>query len=178
MSAAVAPYFDGDTYEPELDQARLATLLNRVHAFMRDGQWHTLAEIVRACGGTEASVSARLRDLRKDRFGANDVRKRRSIEHDGLFEYRLADAREIPTRLLEWFAGSAYHLVSRPDGFTVSGALVPDRAGNLALVFTAWDVRPKAEDPRAMAIHLGCSTDQAEAKWLAERAFRNPQEAR
>jgi hypothetical protein len=174
VNAAVAPYFDGDTYEPELDQGRLATLLNRVHQHMLDGEWHTLAELARTCGGTEASVSARLRDLRKDRFGGNDVRKRRSIEHDGLFEYRLANPHAIPEPLLSWEIGSEHHIVSFPRGFTVSGALVPNKTGELGLVFSAWDIRHKAEDPRAMAISLGAFTDQDEAKWAAERAFRKP----
>ena len=47
----------------ERDHARLKTLLQKVHAFMADGQYHTLESIKLSCGGTEASVSARLRDL-------------------------------------------------------------------------------------------------------------------
>lgn len=78
--------FDGATIEPE-DTARLSALLTRVMAFMFDGNWHTLAEIARACAGSEASVSARLRDLRKPRFGHYTIQRRRV--HGGLFEYRL-----------------------------------------------------------------------------------------
>ena len=43
------------------DRARLATLQQKVEALMRDGAWRTLAQISAACGGSEASVSARLR---------------------------------------------------------------------------------------------------------------------
>lgn len=81
------PQFDGITYEPEHDETRLATQLARVTRLMADGQFRTLAQIARAVGGSEASVSARLRDLRKPRFGAFQVERRR-VE-GGLFEYRV-----------------------------------------------------------------------------------------
>ena len=61
--------------------------IDRVLAFMRDGQWHSLQVISEATGDPEASVSARLRDLRKPRFGAFLI-ERRYVER-GLFEYRL-----------------------------------------------------------------------------------------
>lgn len=76
MTAHASRAFDGETYEPELDFDRLTTLLERVYKRMSDGHWHTLAELATHCGGTEASVSARLRDLRKPRFGVHDVRNR------------------------------------------------------------------------------------------------------
>lgn len=81
------PTFDGATFEPAADGARLAGQLERVLALMRDGEWRTLAEIAAAVGGSEAGVSARLRDLRKPRFGRFWVdRDRRS---GGLFVYRV-----------------------------------------------------------------------------------------
>ncbi len=79
--------FDGVTYEPALDRERLSSQLERVQDLMRDGMWRTLAEISTSCGGTEASVSARLRDLRKDRFGGHTVNRRRLV--GGLFDYQL-----------------------------------------------------------------------------------------
>lgn len=83
--------FDGATYEPEHDKARLTSQLERVKALMLDGQWRTLAEIQDSVGGTEASVSARLRDLRKSRFGGFAVdRRRRGMPSTGLFEYRVS----------------------------------------------------------------------------------------
>lgn len=84
--------FDGVTYEPEADQVRLSQLLARVYAVMADGQWRTLREITEALGGaSEASVSARLRDLRKLRFGGYWVdRRRRGKLGSGLFEYRVS----------------------------------------------------------------------------------------
>ena len=78
--------FAGSTFDHERDHARLLTLLQRVHKLMQDGQWHTLESIKLSCGGTEASVSARLRDLRKQAFG-NHVIQHRRID-GGLWEYR------------------------------------------------------------------------------------------
>jgi hypothetical protein len=48
----------------------------RVLAVLRDGRWHTLAEISRLTGYPEASVSARIRDFRKADFGSHVVEKR------------------------------------------------------------------------------------------------------
>lgn len=90
MSGCTVPDFDGSTINPSLDDARLRSLLARVEALMRDGQWRTLAEISAATGGSEASVSARLRDLRKAKFGGHTVdRRRRGEPEAGLWEYRL-----------------------------------------------------------------------------------------
>lgn len=82
--------FDGETFDAALDEDRLTTQLERVRAFMLRGHWHTLAEIARAVQGSEASVSARLRDLRKARFGGFIVqRRRRGDPKSGLHEYRV-----------------------------------------------------------------------------------------
>lgn len=56
---------------------------------MSDGGWHTLAEIAMASEAPEASVSARLRDFRKPRYGMHTVQKRRVIDGGGLWEYRI-----------------------------------------------------------------------------------------
>jgi hypothetical protein len=61
--------------------------MERVYKLMTDGAWHTLPELAKAVQGSEAGVSARLRDLRKARFGGHVVDKRR-VE-GGLWEYRL-----------------------------------------------------------------------------------------
>jgi hypothetical protein len=82
--------FDGHTYQPELDFGRLTSQLIRVYVAMRDGRWRTLDEIQVLAGGQQAAVSARLRDLRKSKFGAHTVeRRRRGNGERGLFEYRL-----------------------------------------------------------------------------------------
>lgn len=80
-------HFDGRTFDPARDGPRLTRQHNRVFALMKDGAWRTLAVIAAACGDPEASISARLRDLRKERFGGHGVDRRRA--GPGLFEYRL-----------------------------------------------------------------------------------------
>lgn len=79
--------FDGVTYDPDLDGERMRGQMERVLVFMSDNAWRTLEEIKDAVGGSEAGVSARLRDARKDRFGAYRVEKRR--RGAGLWEYRM-----------------------------------------------------------------------------------------
>jgi hypothetical protein len=85
---------DGDTFRRKLDAPRLSTLLGAVLGLMVDGRWRTLAEIHRALGrGSEASISARLRDLRKPKFGGYLVHRRRRGEATaGVHEYRLERA--------------------------------------------------------------------------------------
>lgn len=78
---------DGSTYVHARDGKRLHHQHNRVLAFMRDGQRHSLAEISRATGDPEASVSARIRDLRKPRFGKHTIN--RYYVRRGLHEYQL-----------------------------------------------------------------------------------------
>ncbi len=90
-------HFDGETYDPRLDLPRLTTQLERVRGLMlytRDNDgWWTLPMLTNAVMRTwgvrasEASVSARIRDLRKDKFGGYTVIHRRRT--DGLWEYRL-----------------------------------------------------------------------------------------
>lgn len=79
--------FDGATYEPDLDRDRLGRQLSRVLGLMGDGRWRSLADITRATGAPPASVSARLRDLRKPKFGSYQVERQRL--KGGLFLYRV-----------------------------------------------------------------------------------------
>lgn len=78
---------DGSTYDHARDGARLHRQHNRVLALVRDGEWRSLGAIAEATGDPEASVSARLRDLRKPKFGAHTI-ERRYVSR-GFFEYRL-----------------------------------------------------------------------------------------
>lgn len=79
--------FDGRTYEPKRDHERLKGQLGRVHVFMSDNAWHTIPDIADAVGGSEASISARLRDFRKEKYGKLEVERR--YVRRGLFQYRL-----------------------------------------------------------------------------------------
>jgi hypothetical protein len=87
------PDFDGATYSREQDHERLGRQLYRVLTVMRDGHWRTLSEIELLVAAPQASISARLRDLRKLKFGGWLVDRRPRHEwKDGLFEYRLVRA--------------------------------------------------------------------------------------
>lgn len=81
--------FDGDTYDPAQDCVRLNRQLWDVAKAMGDNRWHTLHQLAAATGHPEASVSARLRDLRKRRFGAHQVDRRRKEDGAGTWQYRL-----------------------------------------------------------------------------------------
>lgn len=86
--------FDGETFSQARDGARLTAQLERVQKLMEDHQWRTLAQISAACeDAPEPSVSARLRDLRKPRFGGYTVERR--YVADGVWEYRVAPFAEV-----------------------------------------------------------------------------------
>lgn len=80
-------FFDGCTYEHPRDAVRLGVQMYAVFELMKDGKERTLKEIADGTGSPESSVSARLRDLRKERFGGHTV-ERHYIAR-GLFSYRL-----------------------------------------------------------------------------------------
>jgi hypothetical protein len=79
--------FHGSTYDPVRDGLRLRGTLMRVFHVMADGQWRTLRQLADLAQGSEAGVSARLRDLRKPGFGEFTVERRHV--NNGLWEYRL-----------------------------------------------------------------------------------------
>lgn len=78
--------FDGSSLQVE-DEARLTSQFDRVLALMRDGRPRTLHQIHCAVGGSEAAISARLRDLRKARFGGYRVVRER--QRNGLHTYQV-----------------------------------------------------------------------------------------
>ncbi len=80
--------FDGYTYDPAKDGERLATLQQRVMRTMASGHWYTLRALQAICGGSETSISARIRDCRKSRWGNRVIETRRTAE-PGVWEYRM-----------------------------------------------------------------------------------------
>lgn len=87
---AAIPHFDVETYEAEFDYGRLAPQMGLVATLMADGRWRTLEEVAQATGCPQASVSARLRDLRKEKFGGFTVNRRaRGDRAQGRFEYQV-----------------------------------------------------------------------------------------
>lgn len=82
--------FDGSAYSPKFDFGRLTGQMRRVYDYMSGGQWCTLGEIADYTFAPESSVSAQLRNLRKERFGGYTVNKRsRGDRRDGLWEYQV-----------------------------------------------------------------------------------------
>lgn len=86
--------FNGADYQPKRDDARLSTQIERVFKCMKDGRWRTLPVIAAATGDPEASISAQLRHLRKERFGGHTVHKKSNGK--GLYEYQLLVATTGP----------------------------------------------------------------------------------
>lgn len=84
------PLFSGPAFDPALDQKRLEGQIRRVYQVLLIGDWLTLGEIRERTGDPEASISAQLRHLRKERFGRHMiVKRRRGRETSGLWEYRM-----------------------------------------------------------------------------------------
>lgn len=79
--------FGGKTFDEDRDGDRLRKQFNDVWMLMADGRYRTLEQISRSTGHPEASVSARLRDFRKAKFGGHDV----DLQYvgDGIWEYKL-----------------------------------------------------------------------------------------
>lgn len=87
---------DGDTYDRKADRWRLNKQHVRIYMVMRDADWYTLMYLSMQTGDPEASISARLRDFRKERFGGHVVERRRVTGADGWWEYRLIWNEDVP----------------------------------------------------------------------------------
>ena len=82
-------HFDGPDVNRE-DVRRLTGQLSGVWFVMSDGRWRTVDKIVAGTGFPANSVQAQLRNLRKPKFGAYLVERRR-IMQSGLYEYRVGE---------------------------------------------------------------------------------------
>lgn len=80
---------DGETYHRARDLSRLNAQARDVYEYMAHGDWRTLSDISANTGHPEASVSARLRDMKKERFGGFKIEKRYIA--NGLWQYRIAE---------------------------------------------------------------------------------------
>ena len=82
--------FDGKTFDPALDGVRLSGQLERIRDIMVEAapRWLTLQDLKFMTDYPETSISARLRDLRKDKFGGYIVNRRRKAGA-GTWEYSL-----------------------------------------------------------------------------------------
>lgn len=86
----LSAHFDGATYEAKHDRARLHKQRERIRDLMSDGRWRSVSEIAEITHDPEPSVSAQLRNLRKERMGGFVVdRRKRGDRARGLYEFRL-----------------------------------------------------------------------------------------
>jgi hypothetical protein len=85
------PRFGGETFDEAKDGHRLRRQLDAVRTVMSDGEWRTLSRISAATGlgYPEASVSARLRQLRHEGL---TVERRRVATTAGTWEYRVVES--------------------------------------------------------------------------------------
>lgn len=87
--------FDGPSLKSS-DNIRLGSQLCAVRDVMSTGFWYSLSDLVAianarfAMKASEAGVSARIRDLRKAKFGGHTIERRRR-GNGGLWEYRLVN---------------------------------------------------------------------------------------
>jgi len=86
--------FGGRTFDETLDGDRLRKQLVATYAVMSDHQWRMLKQLsrevtARGAPGPEASISARLRDMRKKKFGGLTVERERIPNGNGLHRYRI-----------------------------------------------------------------------------------------
>ncbi len=77
--------FDGRTFDPARDGKRLTRQLDMVKQILRDKKPRTLNEIREEIWLHYGVRAARLRDLRKPKFGAAEVKSGRRT--DGVWEY-------------------------------------------------------------------------------------------
>lgn len=80
--------FDGESFDEARDGSRLRSQLGIVFRILCDGKPHTLDELAEAAGCSVASSSARVRDLRKDKFGGHRIH--REYLGGGVWLYRMA----------------------------------------------------------------------------------------
>ena len=78
--------FDGSDVNDD-DNQRLTGQIEAVFECMLKGKWMALDEISDETGAPQASASAQLRNLRKERFGSHVIDKRRRGQ--GLWEYKM-----------------------------------------------------------------------------------------
>jgi hypothetical protein len=98
--------YGGSTFDPALDEERLNEQTIRVYRLMIDEEWRTLSEISSVTEDPEASISARLRDLRKPDFGGFDRGDQAQLE-EARANARLIAAAPDLLEALQWYESKA-----------------------------------------------------------------------
>jgi hypothetical protein len=107
-----ATMFQGSDCEPQHDEKRLTKQLDVIRDVMLSASecatWLTLREISQLTKYGEASISAQLRNLRKQEFGGFVLEKRsRGERSQGLYEYRLTPPLRQQAKQLDLLEGRA-----------------------------------------------------------------------
>jgi hypothetical protein len=93
--------FDGNgDQEGARKDPRLKKQLVRVYDVLAEGVWLSLSDISVLADAPEASASARMRDLRKKKFGGFDL-ETRVLPHNNVYEYRLDVSSGDPERVTD-----------------------------------------------------------------------------
>ena len=87
MDVVVNPDFDGDDYVANRDNTRLTNQIDKVRMYMENAGYLTVKQIAADLKQPEPSVSAQIRNLRKDRFGARTVN--REYRGNGCYAFKL-----------------------------------------------------------------------------------------
>ena len=162
--------FDGETFDPEFDGARLREEMRAVMVVMRDGQWRTFNEIadeIASFAGRRyghPGISARLRDCRKYKYGSHTVeRRRRGSPYDGLWEYRLLLNTQTEASVLA--------LRGSDQRERAIGRLRDDPAGVRRVRPGRRGVR---DTSRAERHRPGCAQPPGRVQWLTIRSSTSP----
>ena len=83
------PSIDGASYNPAVDGSRLSKQFLDVWNCLKIGGWWSLADIESYTGHPQSSISARIRDFRKAKFGSHNTERKRAEKRKGTFVYRL-----------------------------------------------------------------------------------------
>ena len=123
--------FGGSTYDEALDGSRLRQQLERVKKYLLDakGAWVSLQDCPAAIEGEgTAAITARARDLRKEKHGCYAVECRRKPSARHGYEYRILWESGAPIR---------YEAFGR-KGTKPTGAVMVEGLDQLKWVYQNW----------------------------------------
>ncbi len=81
------PDFKGATYRRGVDGKRLGGQFERIWAIMRDGEYHTIAEVAEKTGDPAQSVGRQIRYIRSKPRGSHVLE--REYRGNGLYAFRV-----------------------------------------------------------------------------------------
>jgi transcriptional antiterminator len=85
--------FDGDDYDSDRDKERLTKQRDKIRMYMEGRNYLTVKEVAEVLNYPENSVSAQMRNLRKEKFGGRIVH--REYFGNGLYKFKLMPKEEL-----------------------------------------------------------------------------------